>query len=170
MARYDPVPQLPPPMTPDDLYALRFLMDAQISPDGARVAFAVRTANEERDGYRSALWLVPADGSSDARQLTFGPGQDTLPRWSPDGSTLAFVSNRTDDRERNTVADIHVANASGRNGWRVTDGVGAYGNPRFSPDGSSVACYGVAKALGSAAKNVKVFLFPSRGDGRGQDL
>src|SRR5581483_5114958 len=51
-------------------------------------------------------------------------------------------------REKNTVADIHVVAMRG-GGWRVTDGTGSYGNPRFSPDGSEIACYGVAKAVGS---------------------
>ena len=81
-------------MTAEDLYAFRFLSDAQLSPDGGRVAFAVRTVTPERDGYRSAIWLVPFDGSAEATRITAGPGQDTLPRWSPDGRTLAFVSDR----------------------------------------------------------------------------
>jgi len=38
MARYDSVPDLLPPMTAEDLYAFRFLADAQLSPDGERVA------------------------------------------------------------------------------------------------------------------------------------
>src|SRR5687767_16007061 len=94
MARYDALPDLLPPMTAEDLYTFRFLSDAQLSPDGARVAFAVRTVAPERDGYRSAIWLVPFDGSVEATRLTAGPGQDTLPRWSPDARTLAFVSDR----------------------------------------------------------------------------
>ena len=48
-------------------------------------------------------------------------------------------------------------------GWRVTDGLGSYGNPRFSPDGAQIACYGVAKAVGSSAKNVHLFLFRAGG-------
>jgi dipeptidyl aminopeptidase/acylaminoacyl peptidase len=279
-------------MTSEDLYDFCFLADAQISPDGTRVAYVVRTIDREANGYRSSIWIVPFDGSSPGMRLTYGTGQDALPRWSPDGRSIAFVSdrnavandpkkrkpknlfvlsldggearqlttgeddcgdvtwspegarlaftrrdakvdeaaddgirvydrlryktdegflldgrrrhvwvvdqsgaarkvtdgdwddlqpswspdgamiafvsNRTDDRERNTAADIHVASLAG-GGWRVTDGAGSYGNPRFSPDGSAIACYGVAKAVGSSAKNVHVFVFPARG-GAGRDL
>src|SRR3989442_4719358 len=94
MARYDPLPELLPPLTAEDLYALRFLTDAQLSPDGARVAFTVRTVTPERDGYTSSVWLVPFDGSQEAVRFTSGAGQDAQPRWSPDGRTLAFLSDR----------------------------------------------------------------------------
>ncbi|MGZ6327833.1 MAG: prolyl oligopeptidase family serine peptidase [Candidatus Limnocylindrales bacterium] len=79
---------------PDDLYALRVPLDLRISPDGRLVAFVVRSVAPGRDGYRHALWLVPADGSQPARQLTLGATSDTCPRWSPDGRTLAFISDR----------------------------------------------------------------------------
>src|SRR6266508_1219631 len=94
MARYDSVPDLLPPMTAEDLYAFRFLSDAQLSPEGDRVAFAVRSVTPERDGYRSEIWLVPFDGSREAVRFTSGAGQDAQPRWSPDGRTLAFLSDR----------------------------------------------------------------------------
>src|SRR5687767_5269376 len=94
MARYDLLPDLLPPMTAEDLYLFRFLTDAQLSPSGERVAFAVRTVAPDHDGYRSAIWLVPYDGSAEAVRITAGNGQDTLPRWSPDGRTLAFISDR----------------------------------------------------------------------------
>jgi dipeptidyl aminopeptidase/acylaminoacyl peptidase len=79
---------------PDDLFSLRVPTQVRISPDGSQVAFTVRSVAPRRDGYRHALWLVPADGSAPARPLTLGRKSDTSPRWSPDGRTLAFLSDR----------------------------------------------------------------------------
>ncbi len=80
---------------PDDLYTLRVPVEVRISPDGSRVAFVVKESAPGKDGYRSSIWLVPADGSAPARRLTLGARRDTSPRWSPDGATLAFLSDRS---------------------------------------------------------------------------
>jgi acylaminoacyl-peptidase len=69
-------------------------VDVRISPDGTRVAFAVKASTKRRDRYRTAIWLAPADGSGPARQLTLGATSDASPRWSPDGRSLAFLSDR----------------------------------------------------------------------------
>jgi len=79
---------------PEDLYELRVPTDLDPSPDGRFVAFAVNAVAPGKDGYRSSLWIVPADGSAPARQLTVGSKTDTTPRWSPDGRSLAFLSDR----------------------------------------------------------------------------
>jgi dipeptidyl aminopeptidase/acylaminoacyl peptidase len=79
---------------PEDLYDLRVPTDLAISPDGRYVAFAVKSVAPTKDGYRSSLWLAPSDGSAPARQLTVGSKNDTLPHWSPDGRTIAFLSDR----------------------------------------------------------------------------
>jgi dipeptidyl aminopeptidase/acylaminoacyl peptidase len=79
---------------PEDLYDLRVPTEVALSPDGRFVAFAVKSAAPGKDGYRSALWVVPADGSAPARQLTAGAKSDASPRWSPDGRALAFLSDR----------------------------------------------------------------------------
>ena len=47
-----------------------------------------------RDGYRQAVWLAPVDGSEPARRLTLGVRSDGAARFSPDGTTLAFISDR----------------------------------------------------------------------------
>ncbi|CAN5827898.1 S9 family peptidase [soil metagenome] len=79
---------------PADLYQLRVPTDVALSPDGSQVVFTQLEVNPQRDGYRTSLWLVPSDASAPARRLTLGATEDCLPRWSPDGSTLAFLSNR----------------------------------------------------------------------------
>ena len=73
----------------EDLYALRVPTDVRISPDGERIAFVVKESNPDKDGYRTAIWLVPADGSAPPRQITLGArsrtarraGARTAARW-----------------------------------------------------------------------------------------
>ena len=79
---------------PEDLYDLRVPTDIALSPDGRFVAFSVKGVAPGKDGYRTSLWLAPSDGSAPARQLTVGSKNDASPRWSPDSSQIAFLSDR----------------------------------------------------------------------------
>jgi dipeptidyl aminopeptidase/acylaminoacyl peptidase len=79
---------------PEDLYGLRVPTEVALSPDGRWVCFSVKAVAPGKDGYRTSLWIVPADGSEPARQLTLGATNDSTARWSPDGRTLAFLSDR----------------------------------------------------------------------------
>src|SRR5439155_20509730 len=88
--------------------------------------------------------------------------------FSPAGLEIAFVSNRTEQRDLNTVADIHVTTLSGE-ARRITDGKGSYGNPSWSPDGGTITCYGTDRAIGSSARNIHLWAFPKAG-GPGTDL
>lgn len=86
---------MPRPPRPADLFDLRVPVDLSLSPDGLRAVFTLKTVAPRHDGYRFALWIVPTDGSAPARQLTLGATCDNTPRWSPDGRTLAFLSDRS---------------------------------------------------------------------------
>src|SRR5256885_17084856 len=103
MARYAALSSSLPPLTSEDLYEFRFLTDAQISPDGERIAYAVRRSNDARDSYRGAIWLVPFGGRP-ARQVASGDRQDPSPRWSTDDRTTAFSSGRGAAPKRSNTA------------------------------------------------------------------
>ncbi len=52
------------PLTAQDLFALRFVGEVQLSPDGTQVAYTVTQADGEVNRNRSAIWLAPADGGT----------------------------------------------------------------------------------------------------------
>jgi dipeptidyl aminopeptidase/acylaminoacyl peptidase len=68
--------------------------DPAVAPGGSRIAYVVTTVDLDGNCYRSRIWLAAADGSTSPRPITAGEHRDRLPRWSPDGSALAFVSHR----------------------------------------------------------------------------
>jgi dipeptidyl aminopeptidase/acylaminoacyl peptidase len=63
--------------------------DAQLSPDGKRLAIVVRDAQTRQPD----IWTVDLAGGARTR-LTFGPGFSWLPVWSPDGGRIAYTASR----------------------------------------------------------------------------
>ncbi len=82
------------PFSVHDLLAMERISDPQVSPDGKRVAFALRTTDLEANKGRTDLWLVGTDGS-DLRRLTAHEAGDSSPRWAPDGKDVYFLSSRS---------------------------------------------------------------------------
>ena len=123
-------------MRPDDLLAIRFVSDPRISPDGRRVAFVVTTLSQEQDEYLSNIWTVEtAGGDHPPRRFTAGPGRDTAPRWSPDGTRLAFVS----EREPAKQGQLMVMPADGGEPVALTRLRNGVSDPVWSPDGTRLA-------------------------------
>src|SRR5262249_126290 len=118
-------------MIPADLFRIQWVSDVRIVPNGHTLAFTVTRLDEEPDDYRSAIWVVPADGSAPPRRFTSGGGKDSAPRWSPDGTRLAFLSERDGDKAQVYVID--VAGGEARKLSAIPEGAGA---PVWSPDGT----------------------------------
>ena len=91
-------------ITPEDYFAFHFLNDARISPDGKQVAYVMTTIDQQRNRRNSSIWIVPADGSSAPRRLTAEGSNSNAPRWSPDGTRLAFLSSRTTEAREPAAA------------------------------------------------------------------
>ena len=123
-------------MKPDDLYRLAWADDPRVSPDGRTVAFVAIGLDEEKNDYIASIWLVPVDGSEAPRRLTAGPKQDLAPRWSPDGSRLAFVSNRDDKVKAKQLYAIPVA---GGEPVQLTELDEDVSEVAWSPDGQRLA-------------------------------
>ncbi|HZB86145.1 MAG TPA: hypothetical protein VE289_06245, partial [Gaiellaceae bacterium] len=114
---------------PEDVYELTGVADPRLSPDGRLVAFVVTRIDREESEYRSAIWIGPTDGSEPPRQLTSGLKADAAPRFSPDGTRLAFVSNRDSERKQ-----LYVLPLQGGEPLRLTDLAEDVGDPVWSPD------------------------------------
>ena len=94
---------MPARFTPEFALSLPSVADAQLSPDGEVVAFVIADQSRPSGPKRpaaapSAIHAVSAAGG-ETQRLTFGRA-DSTPRWSPDGATLAFLSDRETDGRR----------------------------------------------------------------------
>src|SRR5438270_5505504 len=86
--------QTPRGVTPEDYFAFEFASDPNISPDGKTVAYVVTKIDRAQNRRNSSIWMVATDGSRGPWQFTTSPQSSNSPRWSPDGTSLAFLSSR----------------------------------------------------------------------------
>jgi dipeptidyl aminopeptidase/acylaminoacyl peptidase len=83
-----------PAFKPLDVFDLQWASDPQISPDGRSIAYVRMSFDIKSDRSRGAVWLVGTDGKR-ARPLSSAT-TSTKPRWSPDGTRLAYLGTGAD--------------------------------------------------------------------------
>ncbi len=115
-----------------DVFQLEYADDVQISPDGSRIVYVRVSHDIMTDRARRNLWMVNADGTNN-RPLRSESKSFMSPRWSPDGSRLAYVSAAEGSPQLyvrwmdsgQTALLTNLTHAPGAIGW--------------SPDGKSIA-------------------------------
>ena len=121
------------PMQVTDLFAFKRVAAPQVSPDGKTVVYQVTTVDLAANKSSTALWLAPADGKGEPKQLTDPKGKkDTNPRWSPSGEAVLFESTRTG------TPQLWAVGADKEPKQLTTIATGASGGV-WSPDGAWVA-------------------------------
>ena len=113
---------------------VRSATDANISPDGKRVAFVISEWVPDKPRQRSRIWLVDTAGG-DPRPLTHGSRADTYPRWSPDGQHIAFISRSSGEKDK---AQLYLISAEGGEAQQVCTLSNGVTDLSWSPDGSRI--------------------------------
>ena len=121
------------PITEKDIFDFVWIGDAQVSPDGSRVAFVRVTVNEKKDRYETELWLMPATPGATARRLTNGPS-DSSPRWSRDGKMLAFLRAPSEGKTQ-----IYLMRSDGGEPQALTSFARPISSIAWSPAGNTIA-------------------------------
>jgi dipeptidyl aminopeptidase/acylaminoacyl peptidase len=147
-------------ITEKDLFSFTWIGDTQISPDGSRAVFVQTTVNAKHDGYETALYLLDTtEPMTPPRRLTNGP-RDTQPRWSPDGTQIAFVRAVEKDGKPQPP-QIYLLSMAGGEPVQVSALEKGVGSAQWAPNGKWIAALSdtvivpvpkVEKKEGDAAK------------------
>jgi dipeptidyl aminopeptidase/acylaminoacyl peptidase len=122
-------------ITAEDLYRIQLVYGPQISPDGRHIVMNLQRVDRRTNKLYSNLWLVPADRGR-ARQFTYGDQNDKQARWSPDGSQIAFIS----DRDNEEQPQLYLIPSQGGEARALTGLKGNFGEFEWSPDGKRILC------------------------------
>jgi dipeptidyl aminopeptidase/acylaminoacyl peptidase len=123
-------------ITAEDLYRLQVLSDVRLAPDSQHVIYTLQRVDRKSEKKYSNLWVVPTNGGS-PQQFTQGDQRDLLPRWSPDGKQIVFLSNRNSNTKPPQVYLIPFDRGEAR---PLADLDGEISSLDWSPDGRKLLC------------------------------
>jgi dipeptidyl aminopeptidase/acylaminoacyl peptidase len=140
-----------PKITFDEFFNSVDFTAVQISPDGNSVVIATERADWDREIYRTDLWLYRDDGHGASLTQLTQSGHDSVPRWSPDGRWIAFLSEREppsgkgregDDDGKDAgdkaVAQIYLISPNGGEAFPITSGDEEVHTFNWSPDSKTI--------------------------------
>ena len=136
-----------------------------LSPDGSRLAY-ITVGLDDWGNYYSEVVTSAIDGSR-LRRLTKGSGINAQPTWSPNGTQIAFISDRV---KGSPMLHVHIMDSDGSNVRSLAPSVRSLGHPPvWSPDGSRIAFVGYQSYLGEITNEYvrRYIIYTVRTDGSG---
>ena len=118
-------------LTPEMAINRWSISDLRLSPDARRLAMVISEPVKGSDQRRN-IWLYDLAGRKLA-QFTTASKSDSRPRWSPDGATLAFLSNRAGSNQ------VYLIPGLGGEARPLTESPAGVGSFEWSPDGKRIA-------------------------------
>ncbi|MFX0125886.1 MAG: S9 family peptidase [Candidatus Hodarchaeota archaeon] len=94
----------------EDFVQLKIPNSPTLSPDGRKLAFAIKKVDQKKNQYKSPIYLKIA-GENEYKQFTAGTHLDTAPQFSPSGEYLAFLSSRAEKGMQVFVMSINGGEA-----------------------------------------------------------
>jgi dipeptidyl aminopeptidase/acylaminoacyl peptidase len=122
------------PIELEDLLRFQLAGEPQISSDGSRIVFTVKRIDSEKNKYFTRLWMADTL-KGESRPFTGDEHGDGNPRWSPDGTQIAFLSDR--DKPKSQIFLIPPDGGEARALTSMEEG--AITDFHWSPDGSKIA-------------------------------
>ena len=105
----------------------------RLSPDGSQILYTRTDTDWEKNGRTTHIYRIDSDGSGEV-QLTNGEDGESSPRWSPDGTRVAFLAKRGE----NEHTQIYVMRNRGGEASPLTNHDSSVGSFQFSPDGKHI--------------------------------
>lgn len=119
-------------LTFQDLVSIHRIGAPQVSSDGQWIAYDVSTPDLAANKSFSAVYVMPSTGGA-PELISDAKHQDNGPVWSPDGKSIAYVSNRDGGAHQVWLYDV-----AGRSSRKVSDLAGGAGSVKWMPDGSGL--------------------------------
>jgi len=126
------------PLTAEQFVDLIVPRSARICPNGEKVVYSASSIAKSGENETSSVWVAEIGKEKSARQLSSGKFNDTSPRWSSDGKSIAFLSDRAKAGESSA---IYLLSMDGGEAYAITKaenkrGIGSFD---WSPNGSFIA-------------------------------
>jgi dipeptidyl aminopeptidase/acylaminoacyl peptidase len=119
-------------ITFEELASIRRIGAPHVSPDGKWIAYDASTIDLGGNARHSAVYLVPSNGG-ESKKITDGTKQDDGPAWSPDGKTIAYVSNKDGGAKQVWLYDVAAGTSR-----KLSNLSGGAASVKWLPNGSGV--------------------------------
>ncbi|WBV66986.1 hypothetical protein PGH44_06750 [Legionella pneumophila] len=119
----------------DDLYRIQDISEPDLSPDGKWVAYTVSQLNAKDNISTTEVWKVSVDSKSSQRITFAEDSSSSLPKWSPNGKWLAYLS----DGGKEGTTQIWIASVQDNKEHQLTHIDGEVSDFTWSPDSNRIA-------------------------------